>query len=933
MARVDKNDMGDNVDSGLSASQLRLRYHYGGMKGDAELSASQLRSRYEVIGRMTTSMEEGDGAGAKANVRISARGDESGLLGYESGMRLLPYRGGAGRSHARSPSNESSILRSIHCTTAWERRKQRKKCFSFVIRVLTVLSVTVLGAALYVIVLSPPSTRSASGNGLFPVLPFRDLRAELRVDDDEYHRREDGYNFGVAAESAPNYNESISRRLDGHRRPTSTFSSSPSGKMEKKATWWERACGTVFCVGDSVTVEMADLPTTVGAVGDPSGGLCSATIVLVAEEQQRLVRILPDGWAGQAAFWLDESDRAIRQMRRRTYRKHTETGFADRRFPSTYEDGSSVPVLDRCPYSLASLGEDSVSLSVGATCSVAIRDYCEIDAAPPQASRSSGDAPVETRGSSLLPVQNHASSADSRLPATITNHSTSLADRRVAACTTRPPPHNPDGQTKRFQFPTAWLDAQAHAATIGLCPDPAQLVWPADRWSFPDCSAAMRAKLQDRGRLSPSSPSLAKSQPASHSSLWEHAQSQLADNGICPRPEIFKWLPDFNTHPTCGQCMSDRCGSEYARKVLARSKRRAGGAVPAIPPEDNNKQLENNNDAAPQFRPTTLIGANESDKAMHRREGTALGGDKITIYHEQEERKSNNNEEDDDDPSLTMCGAPMMLARAWAALQTTETTDGRAKKRLDGDTYRSRYFHGRVLDDFFAGSQRHCSSSSATPSWRSFSEEALDGSSVHEACPAPELVRWAPDASMIRPYARADFFTSCADAMLEECHRSEIDGSAEAFDDPTNSNPKEQYVGLRRRSSSPRMENVDPAVRRRNKRKCKRSPIDWRTSDELDDAIQAQRAAAARGLCPWPFPRSAREKPTVPLKNGLDRQTNRSRSLVKKLTMEHDLRENDERKKDSNGDNKGVGGVAGFLWHSHSRVLPRSALSVRYCEL
>ena len=78
------------------------------------------------------------------------------------------------------------------------------------------------------------------------------------------------------------------------------------------------------------------------------------------------------------------------------------------------------------------------------------------------------------------------------------------------------------------------------------------------------------------------------------------------------------------------------------------------------------------------------------------------------------------------------------------------------------------------------------------------------------------------------------------------------------------------------------MENVDPAVRRRNKRKCKRSPIDWRTSDELDDAIQAQRAAAARGLCPWPFPRSAREKPTVPLKNGLDRQTNRSRSLVKK---------------------------------------------------
>lgn len=38
-------------DSSLNASQLRKRYHYGGMKSDGELNASQLRSRYDVIGR------------------------------------------------------------------------------------------------------------------------------------------------------------------------------------------------------------------------------------------------------------------------------------------------------------------------------------------------------------------------------------------------------------------------------------------------------------------------------------------------------------------------------------------------------------------------------------------------------------------------------------------------------------------------------------------------------------------------------------------------------------------------------------------------------------------------------------------------------------------------------------------------------------------
>ena len=38
--------MGD--DSGLSASQLRQKYHAGGSASDADLSAAQLRSRYGI---------------------------------------------------------------------------------------------------------------------------------------------------------------------------------------------------------------------------------------------------------------------------------------------------------------------------------------------------------------------------------------------------------------------------------------------------------------------------------------------------------------------------------------------------------------------------------------------------------------------------------------------------------------------------------------------------------------------------------------------------------------------------------------------------------------------------------------------------------------------------------------------------------------------
>lgn len=235
------------------------------------------------------------------------------------------------------------------------------------------------------------------------------------------------------------------------------------------------------------------------------------------------------GWSGQAAFWISESDRALRM-------------------PNGDEVSHAADVFNSsnsCPYSFGSIGEDELSLSFEAPCSVAIRDFCEMDAA-------------YLPGANLN-LTSFGAKGNITIPALY---------QRVVLCT-----HSTldslGESSNIWHYPVAWLAAQRDAAALGLCPSPDIIVWPADRWSFPECSFAMGAEMQNSN--------IAPTFPLRHSSMsgtkiplksadverWFHIQSSLSLLGICPNPELFFWFPDTITHPLCAECIQDRCKENW----------------------------------------------------------------------------------------------------------------------------------------------------------------------------------------------------------------------------------------------------------------------------------------------------------------------------------------------------------------------------------
>jgi len=704
----------------------------------------------------------------------------------------------------------------------------------------------------------------------------------------------------------------------------------------------------------------------------------------------RMVLVLPDGWAGQAAFWLHEHDHALLSAKRGPSHGTASAAAAAAAAYTAQPLGQAGNTHDLdaqpCPYSFATLGDggwDAVSSGGGAACSVAMRDYCELSAPEPPPtwalpsnsprSAAAGGAPgsgVGVGGSRLAPQKQKSSSSGGGPPQQVPNHK-----RRASSCTAATHSHGLDGSaaaaiaaSRRSNGgggalssqggglrggsrdvdnsasgsgsksasnswgsnwkgvdrrvlgtpPAAWLAAQQDAHTLNAqCPPPSVLAWPPDRWSFPDCSRGMRAKLTslllqtddplpsgggDGGGGSASSSPSSSSSGAAAQRLWWVAQTELAEEGACPRPELALWPPDAQTHPRCNNCVVDACAGS-ATRAEARASAQAAAAERMQPPPLSTDALSGSNllgktshawaAANPSAAAATtppLVGAAGAGSNLTASSGVGervrtatkwqpvSSGSTASSTGSDAGSSSGSASLDPEEASVAVsCGNRAQLEAAWQVLGPAGKVGDTAAPEVVAAAAAPVARHRRVLRDF-AAAQEYCAAPAsargggggnrpllppnplaASPPGNSGSDSSSGGGGAESlwaagglldgACPASHILRWLPPPELA--------FPDCALALGHHC-------AAFATED--------QGLASRHARHAP-LTAADCAAGK------------WLSSNDVALAQRAQVAASEEGLCPAGSAASVRS------------------------------------------------GVSGIMWATHERSPHRSALSSRVCEL
>jgi len=770
-------------------------------------------------------------------------------------------------------------------------------------------------------------------------------------------------------------------------------SSSSSGSASS-----DGGAGTKFppatCTARVLLVQEKDSSSNDGARGAASEaaggdevaeeGVRSSGSKRTTKRLPRMVLVLPDGWAGQAAFWLQENDHALLSAKSRPLHGGAAAAAYTPQPPglaaNSINDADALP----CPYSFATLGDggwDAVSDGGGAACSVAMRDYCELSAPEPPpvwALPSSGPSPSSSGsgsgGSRLAPQKRKSSSGPPQqvkshkrraTSCTTVTHSHGLLEGSAAAAIAasrsngggvlsgqggglRGGPRDVDSSSSRSSSgggsngwgsnwqgvdrrvlgtpPAAWLAAQQDAHALDArCPPPAVLAWPPDRWSFPDCSRGMRAKLTslllqadnplsseggggDEGSSGASSGSSgssdSRSSGAAAQRLWWLAQTELAEEGTCPRPELALWPPDAQTHPRCNSCVTDACGdsANRASSSSARASARAAAAErqPSLLSADalsGSGLLVKANHAWAAANPTgtassggaagAVVGGNlTASSGIGERVRTATKwqpvASSISTASSSDGGSSNRGGASIDAEEASVaasCGNRAQLEAAWQMLGPSGRVGDTAAPEVVAAAAAPITRHRRVLLDLAAAQQSCAAPASARggggrgnwpllpPNPASLLPGSTGGSSsggdssggadslwaagglLDGACPAPHILRWLPPPELA--------FPDCALALGHHC-------AAFAVEDQALSGRHARHAPLTA---------ADCAVGK------------WLSSNDVGLAQRAQVAASEEGLCPAGSAASARS------------------------------------------------GVSGVLWATHDRPPHRSALSSRVCEL
>jgi hypothetical protein len=104
-----------------------------------------------------------------------------------------------------------------------------------------------------------------------------------------------------------------------------------------------------------------------------------------------------------------------------------------------------------------------------------------------------------------------------------------------------------------------WVIAQSLGTELGVCPNPAVLIWPAGKATFRTCSAAITRLASSRAELS--SKQGATSMSALKEAQLAVLQAEVANiSGECPSPEQFLWTPDDELWPECERWIRRKCG-------------------------------------------------------------------------------------------------------------------------------------------------------------------------------------------------------------------------------------------------------------------------------------------------------------------------------------------------------------------------------------
>jgi hypothetical protein len=109
-----------------------------------------------------------------------------------------------------------------------------------------------------------------------------------------------------------------------------------------------------------------------------------------------------------------------------------------------------------------------------------------------------------------------------------------------------------------------WRLAQTVGSDRGLCPDPALVLWPPSKVTYPLCSAAIARLSRDHGVSL--NAHLDASDGRAEDAL-SHLQALAL--GECPPPQHFRWSPDATLWPDCDRWLRTKCAPGSACDVGA----------------------------------------------------------------------------------------------------------------------------------------------------------------------------------------------------------------------------------------------------------------------------------------------------------------------------------------------------------------------------
>jgi len=104
---------------------------------------------------------------------------------------------------------------------------------------------------------------------------------------------------------------------------------------------------------------------------------------------------------------------------------------------------------------------------------------------------------------------------------------------------------------------SGWFLAQSAGSAAGACPNPAALLWPPSKVTYPRCSASIARLGRQRGVALDAHFSEPPRQPDSLAVL--QAAAHLDDAEVCPPPELFRWSPDGILWPDCERFIRAKC--------------------------------------------------------------------------------------------------------------------------------------------------------------------------------------------------------------------------------------------------------------------------------------------------------------------------------------------------------------------------------------